>query len=46
MMEVIKAGGFTNGGLNFDAKVRRASFTYEDIALAYITGMDLSLIHI
>ena len=40
MLEVIKAGGFTNGGLNFDAKVRRPSFTYEDIALAYITGMD------
>lgn len=40
MYEVIKAGGFTNGGLNFDAKVRRASFTYEDIAYAYISGMD------
>ena len=40
MREVIKAGGFTNGGLNFDAKVRRSSFTYDDIALAYIAGMD------
>ena len=40
MYEVIKAGGFTNGGLNFDAKVRRGSFEFEDIALAYITGMD------
>ena len=40
MYEVIKAGGFTNGGLNFDAKVRRASFTYEDIVYGYISGMD------
>jgi xylose isomerase len=40
MYEVIKAGGFTNGGLNFDAKVRRASFTFDDIAHAYISGMD------
>lgn len=38
--EIIKAGGFTNGGLNFDAKVRRASYRPEDIALGYILGMD------
>lgn len=40
MYEVIKAGGFTTGGLNFDAKVRRGSFTQEDTFLAYIAGMD------
>ena len=40
MYEVIKAGGFTNGGLNFDAKARRGSNTYEDIFLSYIAGMD------
>ena len=40
MYEVFKAGGFTNGGLNFDAKVRRGSMTDEDIFLAYIAGMD------
>lgn len=40
MLEILKAGGFTNGGINFDAKVRRASFTPEDIALSYIAGMD------
>ncbi|OOB76934.1 MAG: xylose isomerase [Epulopiscium sp. Nuni2H_MBin003] len=40
MYEVIKAGGFTNGGLNFDAKVRRASYKIDDIVLAYIAGMD------
>ena len=40
MYEVIKAGGFTNGGLNFDSKTRRGSFTLEDIFNAYIAGMD------
>ena len=40
MYEVIKAGGFTKGGLNFDAKVRRGSNTPEDIFLGYIAGMD------
>lgn len=40
MIEVLKAGGFTNGGLNFDAKTRRGSFTPEDIFHAYISGMD------
>ena len=40
MYEVIKAGGFTKGGLNFDAKTRRGSYTSEDIFLAYIAGMD------
>ena len=40
MYEVIKAGGFTNGGLNFDAKARRGSFTMEDIFYSYIAGMD------
>ena len=40
MYEVLKAGGFTNGGLNFDAKARRASMTQEDIFLSYIAGMD------
>ena len=40
MYEVLKAGGFTTGGLNFDAKARRQSNTFEDILLAYIAGMD------
>ena len=40
MYEVLMAGGFTNGGLNFDAKTRRQSNTYEDILLSYIAGMD------
>ncbi len=40
MLEVLRAGGFTNGGLNFDAKARRASSSYEDMAYAHIAGMD------
>ncbi|MFL0268680.1 xylose isomerase [Candidatus Clostridium radicumherbarum] len=40
MYEVLKAGGIAPGGLNFDAKVRRASFEMEDLFLAYIAGMD------
>jgi xylose isomerase len=40
MYEVLKAGGFTTGGLNFDSKARRQSNTFEDILLAYIAGMD------
>ncbi|MBN2051609.1 MAG: xylose isomerase [Spirochaetales bacterium] len=40
MYEIIKAGGFTTGGLNFDAKARRQSNAIEDIFLSYIAGMD------
>lgn len=40
MYELIKAGGFKNGGINFDAKTRRASNTVEDLVSAYILGMD------
>jgi xylose isomerase len=40
MYEVLKAGGFTNGGLNFDAKARRGSFEPIDIFHSYIAGMD------
>jgi len=40
MYEVIRGGGFTTGGLNFDSKVRRSSFTVEDLVYAHIAGMD------
>lgn len=40
MYEVLKEGGFTNGGLNFDAKSRRGSYEHEDIFHSYIVGMD------
>lgn len=40
MYEIIRGGGFVTGGLNFDAKVRRSSFTPEDLFIAHIAGMD------
>ncbi|HEY8419686.1 MAG TPA: xylose isomerase [Clostridia bacterium] len=40
MYEVLSAGGFTKGGLNFDAKARRSSNTFKDIFIAHIAGMD------
>ncbi len=40
MYEVIKNGGIAPGGLNFDAKVRRGSFQYDDLFISYIVGMD------
>ncbi len=40
MYEVLKMGGFTKGGLNFDAKPRRASFKPEDIIYSHAAGMD------
>jgi xylose isomerase len=40
MYEVLKNGGLGKGGVNFDAKVRRASFEPEDLFYAHIAGMD------
>jgi len=40
MYEILKAGGFKTGGVNFDAKVRRGSFEPEDLFLAHIAGVD------
>ena len=40
MLEVLAMGGFTSGGLNFDAKRRRESFEPVDLFHAHILGMD------
>jgi len=40
MYLILRGGGFTTGGLNFDAKVRRQSTDPEDLFLAHIGGMD------
>jgi len=40
MLIIMKYGGFTTGGLNFDAKVRRESFEPVDLFHAHIGGMD------
>jgi len=40
MMQIIRNGGFGNGGTNFDAKTRRNSTDLDDIFIAHISGMD------
>ena len=40
MLQIIRNGGFGNGGTNFDAKLRRNSTDPEDIFIAHISGMD------
>lgn len=40
MLAVLDMGGFTTGGLNFDAKRRRESFTPQDLFHAHLAGMD------
>ncbi|WP_419738236.1 xylose isomerase [Ruegeria sp.] len=38
---ILKAGGFTTGGTNFDAKIRRQSIDAEDLIAAHVGGMDI-----
>jgi xylose isomerase len=40
MLEILKAGGFTTGGMNFDAKIRRQSLDPDDILHAHVGSMD------
>lgn len=40
MYTILKGGGFTTGGLNFDAHVRRQSIDPEDLFYAHIGAMD------
>jgi xylose isomerase len=40
MLTILKYGGLTTGGVNFDAKVRRESFEPIDLFHAHIGGMD------
>src|SRR6266567_1614295 len=40
MLCILGMGGFTTGGVNFDAKVRRESFEPVDLFHAHIGGMD------
>jgi len=39
--EVLKAGGFTTGGTNFDAKLRRQSLDPVDLIASHVGGMDI-----
>lgn len=38
---ILKAGGFSTGGTNFDAKIRRQSIDAEDLVAAHVGGMDV-----
>ncbi|WP_170451177.1 xylose isomerase [Ruegeria arenilitoris] len=38
---ILKAGGFSTGGTNFDAKIRRQSIDPEDLVAAHVGGMDV-----
>ncbi|MEO9166904.1 MAG: xylose isomerase, partial [Aestuariivirga sp.] len=40
MLEVIRAGGFTTGGMNFDAKIRRQSIDPDDLLHGHVASMD------
>ena len=40
MLEILRAGGLTTGGMNFDAKVRRQSIDPDDLLYAHVASMD------
>lgn len=39
--EILRAGGFTTGGTNFDARLRRQSLDAEDLVAAHVGAMDV-----
>jgi xylose isomerase len=41
MLVILKSGGFTTGGINFDSKTRRSSTDLEDIFISHVSGMDI-----
>jgi xylose isomerase len=41
MYYILKAGGFTTGGTNFDSKLRRQSLDPEDLIAAHVGAMDV-----
>ncbi|MEW5991003.1 MAG: xylose isomerase [Chloroflexota bacterium] len=40
LYEIVRSGGFTTGGFNFDAKLRRQSVDRTDLVHAHIGGID------
>jgi xylose isomerase len=40
MYEIVQSGGFSSGGVNFDAKLRRQSMSRTDLFYAHIGGID------
>ncbi len=41
MLVILQSGGLGHGGVNFDAKLRRASTDPQDLFIAHIAGMDV-----
>ena len=41
LYEVLRGGGLTTGGLNFDAKIRRQSIEPDDLVHAHVGGIDV-----
>ncbi|MEI6695607.1 MAG: xylose isomerase [Bacteroidota bacterium] len=41
MLVILESGGFSKGGTNFDAKIRRNSTDPEDLFIAHIAAMDV-----
>jgi xylose isomerase len=41
LYHIVKGGGFTSGGLNFDAKLRRQSIDPDDLVAGHAGAMDL-----
>ena len=41
LYEVLKGGGLSTGGLNFDAKIRRQSIEADDLVHAHVGGIDI-----
>ena len=40
LYEIVRSGGFTSGGFNFDTKLRRQSMSRDDLFHAHIGGID------
>jgi len=40
LVEILRGGGFTTGGMMFDCKLRRQSISRDDLFIAHIGGMD------
>ena len=41
MLVILENGGLSPGGVNFDAKTRRASTDLDDLVISHISGMDV-----
>jgi xylose isomerase len=41
LVEILRGGGFTTGGFNFDAKLRRQSIARDDLVHAHVGGIDV-----